>query len=168
MMSLHRSMHSSQMNTDGPAISLRTSCWFLPQKEQCKALSSLEPFFSGIGISDQSVRRLAAPRKWRPDRRQPTGRSWEARSTGDSNWRVSALVVSGDQNLVDQPIRYRIFSGHNIVALCIDGDPLYRLSGIARQNLVQTLAQAQDLLGLDLDIRGLPLSTARRLVDHDA
>ena len=34
MMSLHSSMHSSQMNTDGPAISLRTSCWLLPQNEQ--------------------------------------------------------------------------------------------------------------------------------------
>jgi hypothetical protein len=34
MMSLQRSMHSSQMNTDGPAMSLRTSCWLLPQKEQ--------------------------------------------------------------------------------------------------------------------------------------
>jgi hypothetical protein len=34
MMSLHSSMHSSQMNTDGPAISFRTSCWLLPQKEQ--------------------------------------------------------------------------------------------------------------------------------------
>ncbi len=34
MMSLQRSMHSSQMNTDGPAMSFRTSCWLLPQKEQ--------------------------------------------------------------------------------------------------------------------------------------
>ena len=34
MMSLQSSMHSSQMNTDGPAISLRTSCWLLPQNEQ--------------------------------------------------------------------------------------------------------------------------------------
>ena len=34
MMSLHSSMHSSQMNTDGPAMSLRTSCWLLPQNEQ--------------------------------------------------------------------------------------------------------------------------------------
>jgi hypothetical protein len=38
MMSLHRSTHSSQMNTDGPAISLRTSCWLLPQKEQYSSL----------------------------------------------------------------------------------------------------------------------------------
>src|SRR5699024_92848 len=34
MMSLHRSTHSSQMYTDGPAISLRTSCSLLLQNEQ--------------------------------------------------------------------------------------------------------------------------------------
>src|SRR5262249_33906192 len=34
MMSMHSSTHSSQMNTVGPAISLRTSCWLLPQHEQ--------------------------------------------------------------------------------------------------------------------------------------
>src|SRR5262249_61112861 len=33
-MSMHSSTHSSQMNTVGPAMSLRTSCWFLPQNEQ--------------------------------------------------------------------------------------------------------------------------------------
>src|SRR5512145_2532202 len=39
MMSLHSSMHSSQMNTEGPAMSLRTSCWLLPQNEQYSSLS---------------------------------------------------------------------------------------------------------------------------------
>src|SRR5262249_29592098 len=34
MMSMHNSTHSSQMNTVGPAMSLRTSCWLLPQNEQ--------------------------------------------------------------------------------------------------------------------------------------
>src|SRR5450755_2539736 len=34
MMSMHSSTHSSQMNTVGPAISLRTSCCDLPQNEQ--------------------------------------------------------------------------------------------------------------------------------------
>jgi hypothetical protein len=34
MMSMQSSTHSSQMNTVGPAISLRTSCWLLPQNEQ--------------------------------------------------------------------------------------------------------------------------------------
>src|SRR5438132_12658098 len=36
MMSMHSSTHSSQMKTVGPAISLRTSCWLLPQNEQYK------------------------------------------------------------------------------------------------------------------------------------
>src|SRR5207253_9079170 len=36
MMSLQRSMHSSQMYTVGPAISLRTSSWLFPQKEQTR------------------------------------------------------------------------------------------------------------------------------------
>src|SRR5918995_7541803 len=40
MMSLQSSMHSSQMNTEGPAISLRTSCWLFPQKEQYSSLPS--------------------------------------------------------------------------------------------------------------------------------
>src|SRR4029077_18379417 len=34
MTSTHSPTHSSQMKTVGPAISLRTSCWLLPQNEQ--------------------------------------------------------------------------------------------------------------------------------------
>src|SRR3981081_1884482 len=44
MMSLQSSMHSSQINTDGPAMSLRTSCWLLPQKEQYSSFSPEEVF----------------------------------------------------------------------------------------------------------------------------
>src|SRR4051812_25997426 len=44
MMSMQSSTHSSQMKTVGPAISLRTSCWLLPQNEQYKVfLESLVP-----------------------------------------------------------------------------------------------------------------------------
>src|SRR5215468_8981317 len=38
MMSMQSSTHSSQMNTVGPAMSLRTSCWLFPQKEQYSVL----------------------------------------------------------------------------------------------------------------------------------
>ena len=37
-----------------------------------------------------------------------------------------------------------------------------------RENIVADLAQAQDLLRLDLDIGRLSLCTAERLMDHDA
>src|SRR3954463_10424948 len=57
MMSLQSSMHSSQMNTDGPAMSLRTSCWLLPQNEQYSSFSPEELFsdmnccsFSLLGV----------------------------------------------------------------------------------------------------------------------
>src|SRR5690606_11750446 len=43
MMSLHRSMHSSQMNTEGPAMSFLTSCWLLPQNEQYSNLPLSSP-----------------------------------------------------------------------------------------------------------------------------
>src|SRR5437773_11233095 len=39
MISMQSSTHSSQMNTDGPAMSFLTSCWLLPQKEQYRSLS---------------------------------------------------------------------------------------------------------------------------------
>src|SRR5471032_1036833 len=43
-MSMQSSTHSSQMNTVGPAINLRTSCWLLPQNEQYSVfLESLVP-----------------------------------------------------------------------------------------------------------------------------
>ena len=38
MMSRQSSTHSSQMNTVGPAMSLRTWCWLLPQNEQYRVL----------------------------------------------------------------------------------------------------------------------------------
>src|ERR1700731_3726914 len=44
MMSMHSSTHSSQMNTVEPAMSLRTSCWLLPQNVQWSVfLESLPP-----------------------------------------------------------------------------------------------------------------------------
>ena len=49
MMSLHSSMHSSQMKTDGPAMSFLTSCWLLPQNEQYSVFLAGGAFFVGHG-----------------------------------------------------------------------------------------------------------------------
>src|SRR5215472_16954957 len=57
MMSMQSSTHSSQMKTVGPAISLRTSCWLLPQNEQYSVfLESLVPTL----LIQFSVRRSAS------------------------------------------------------------------------------------------------------------
>ena len=54
MISLHRSMHSSQMYTPGPAISLRTCFCDLPQNaalQQLPCLPELGHGTSSLGIS---------------------------------------------------------------------------------------------------------------------
>src|SRR5574343_1840293 len=70
MMSLHSSMHSSQMKTDGPAISFFTACWLFPQNEQYSTFSLEEPFLSGMGaalengrVNDKGIKRAPFPGK---------------------------------------------------------------------------------------------------------
>src|SRR3989441_8974491 len=41
------------------------------------------------------------------------------------------------------------------------------LAGVVGQDAVQLLAHPEDLLGLDVDVGGLPLHAAQRLVEHD-
>src|SRR4051794_12004557 len=54
MMSMHSSTHSSQMNTVGPAINLRTSCWDLPQNEQYSVFLLVSPVEDSLDISRSS------------------------------------------------------------------------------------------------------------------
>ena len=51
IISLHNSTHSSQIKTDGPAISFRTSCWLLPQKEQYSSFPESSPLPPSSDIS---------------------------------------------------------------------------------------------------------------------
>src|SRR6516165_11799559 len=52
-MSMHSSTHSSQINTVGPAMSLRTSCWLLPQNVQ----------YSGFLVSPLLTLFISEPRQ---------------------------------------------------------------------------------------------------------
>src|SRR6516164_402791 len=52
-MSMHNSTHSSQMKTVGPAMSLRTSCWLLPQNVQ----------WSGFLVSPLLTLSISEPRQ---------------------------------------------------------------------------------------------------------
>src|SRR5450755_949854 len=73
MISMHSSTHSSQMNTVGPAISLRTSCWLFPQKEQYRVLllSPLAAFVIVASHSCEGAGRNRTPRVARRSRRRP-------------------------------------------------------------------------------------------------
>src|SRR6185503_4381900 len=54
MMSMQSSTHSSQMNTVGPAINLRTSCCDFPQNEQYSVFLLVSPVDDSLDIRHSS------------------------------------------------------------------------------------------------------------------
>src|ERR1041385_5713880 len=131
MISLHRSMHSSQMYTPGPAISFFTCFWLFPQKEH----------FSRSPPSPH----LATDS---PPRPCPAG---SAHSGGRGH--RSELPVG--EYLVDDAVFLALLGAHDEVAVRVLVDPLDRLAGGGGADLLQERPHAQDLLGLDLDVDGL-------------
>src|SRR2546423_13682863 len=59
MISMHSPTHSSQINTVGPAMSLRSSCWLLPQNVQRSGFLVSPPLTLLISDPGQDTR---APR----------------------------------------------------------------------------------------------------------
>src|SRR5438132_12552948 len=148
MISLQRSMHSSQMYTPGPAMSFFTCFWDLPQKEHFSRSES--PNFAIV---------LPSPG---PDYRTPI-----LRASGRRGSKLR-LQFPRREHLVDDSVLLALLRGHDEVAI---GALLHLLDGLARvlgEDLVEQLAVAEDLLGLDLDVDRLTLRAAVRLVDQDA
>src|SRR4029453_17410707 len=143
MMSLQSSMHSSQMYTVGPAMSLRTSFWLLPQNEHF----SVPP-----PSRDRAPPRLPLP----PGRRHGWGIRHRPRGR-----------LGGD-DLVDDLVLLGLLRGHEEVAVGVALDLLHALAGVVNQDAVQLLPHAEDLPGLDVDVRRLTLHASQRLVNHDA
>src|SRR5687768_7619529 len=146
MMSLHSSTHSSQMNTLGPAISLRTSCWLFPQNEQYRILllSPVRP-----GRSSVIPRYLLQPRV-RPENstgapiaRGPAGRDGKAvsartiRRVRTVSRRLDGLFRTPLEHFVDQAVLARGFGALEVVAFGVAGDGVQRLSGVLGQDLVE-------------------------------
>src|SRR5258705_7319534 len=102
MISLHRSMHSSQMYTPGPAISFFTCFWLFPQNEHFSR-SPPSPNF--------------ATRRSSPDFPASAG------SLGHRHRRE--LTIRDD--LVDEAVGLRLFRAHDEVAVGVLADPLHRL-----------------------------------------
>src|SRR5437588_12610248 len=155
MISLQRSMHSSQMYTPGPAMSFFTCFWDLPQNEHFRRSES--PNFAISRLPDPPnhvAGRLAA----RP--RVPILRASRRRG---SKFRLS---FSRGDDLVDEPVFLGLLGRHDEIAVRVVRDLLEGLAGVLGEDLVQERAVAQDLLGLDLDVHGLALRPAVRLVDE--
>src|SRR4029079_7771810 len=71
------------------------------------------------------------------------------------------------QHFIDQPVGQRLVRRQEIVPLGVLLDLSDRLAGVLGQQAIQPLAQAQDVLGMDRNIRCLALDAAQRLVDQD-
>ena len=53
-----------------------------------------------------------------------------------------------------------------VIPVGVAGDLLDVLAGVAGEDGVERVAELQHLLGVDIDVRGLTLEPAQRLVDH--
>src|SRR5437773_1197114 len=73
----------------------------------------------------------------------------------------------GQDDVVDEPVLLRSLGGQEVVTLGVLRHLLHLLSCVTRKDLVQLLARAKDLLGVDLDVSRLALHSSPRLVDED-
>ena len=71
-------------------------------------------------------------------------------------------------HLVDNAPLHRHFAGQKVVALERVLDLLELLAGVLHVDLVETLLEIQDLLGMKHDVGRLALEAAGRLMQHDA
>ena len=74
------------------------------------------------------------------------------------------------EDIVDQAVLLCLLRGHIVVALGVAGDDVQRLAGVLAEQRVHLLADAHDVVGVDLDVGSLAgdtLPTDKRLVDQD-
>src|SRR5258708_27863642 len=135
MMSLQTSTHSSQMNTVGPAISLRTSFWSLLQKEQRR--TSVSPLFFIVAGGC-----CATP---------PRPPAHFARVNRASLAARCSSFPPG-AHLVEDAVGLRLFRVHDEVPVGVGDDLLERLLGVEGEDLVQAVLDAGDLRVLDRDV----------------
>src|SRR6185503_3447295 len=88
------------------------------------------------------------------------------RSESSSLGLLIFLIPEGLDHFVHQPVFRRLLRRHEEVPQRVLLDALDGLARVLRQDLLQGLLVALDLLGLDLDVERRPHGTTPRLVDH--
>ena len=93
-----------------------------------------------------------------------------------SRRRKHRLMLAGGHRLemparyhpIDQAVFQRVLRLQNVIAVYIAGDLIHRLSRRISKNLVERLPHAEDLPGIDIDVRGLAAEPAHgRLVNQN-
>src|SRR5262245_57930090 len=120
MISLQRSMHSSQMYTPGPAINFLTCFWLFPQKEHFSRSPPSPNFATGSPL-------------WSPGSQPSSARAFGRRYR-------SQLPVGDD--LVDHAVVLGLLAAHDEVAVGVLRDTVERLPGVMGKDLVEQLTHA--------------------------
>src|SRR4249919_1554439 len=146
MISLQRSMHSSQMYTPGPAMSFLTCFWLFPQNEHLRRSPPSPNFATSSPPGVFPV--LDASRS------AHTGRYTDC----------GELTIR--DHLVDDAVFLRFVRTHDEVAVGIARHLLDGLARVVRQDLVERFPHACDLFGLNLNVDSLALGATVWLVDQ--
>src|SRR5580658_8464208 len=142
MMSLQSSTHSSQTNTEGPAMSLRTSCWLLPQNEQYSSLpSSLRPRGSSLIGWHPLIALYSVYIAWgRPPVQRPASLAracyFAFLSDGSRLDRRRCQLQPFFEDSVDQTVGNGILAIHKVVPIGVGFDLLHRLPGVLGIDLI--------------------------------
>src|SRR5208282_4090627 len=139
MMSLQRSMHSSQMYTPGPAMSFLTCFCDLPQKEHLTS-----------SLDSQNFAMLAPS--------VLLGYAGGHRHTGK---------LAGRYHFVNDAVLLSFRRAHNEVPVRVRGHLLGGLARVQGDHLVEQVTHPDDLLGLDLDVCRLTGGSTIGLVEQD-
>src|SRR4029077_15992735 len=170
IISWHRLMHSSQMYTPWPAISLRTCSWLLPQKLQ--RYGTLGPFAPLVDVTRAvlvplriAVRGSSLGRRRSVARRIVPARAVvrRGRRPADLAQRIPGVGV----HRVDDAIVPRLLGRHEIVPVRVAPDLFDRLAGVVGEDLMEPLVEGFQLLDLDEHVGRVATEAARALVDHD-
>src|SRR5258708_7874213 len=147
MISLQRSMHSSQMYTPGPAMSFLTCFWLLPQNEHLsrsppspmratgtdpfsqqsnRAMEtySPDPVFDGTVPGDQTLRSTTRCDYAGGERRTPLTAPSKPRTRSDPG---RDRRLEGLQHVIDQPVLHGLLRGQELVPFDVTGDLRDRL-----------------------------------------
>src|SRR6476659_6421744 len=164
MISLHRSMHSSQMYTPGPAMSFLTCFWLFPQKEHLSR-SPPSPIRATGGHPPVQYRHCGKPLDGTPSLPR-TGAGHEELDVGSAGDGRGAL--EGLEHVVDQAVLDRLLGGQDLVTLDVVADLLDAATAVVADHLLEQLTHPEDLVGLDLDVGGLAeRALGVGLVDED-
>src|SRR6478736_620999 len=166
MISWQRLMHSSQMYTPWPAMSLRTCSWLFPQKEH--RYGTLGPLVLLVVVTcpvPPLFLRLLRLRLVHV-RRVRDRRTLAADASGVMGLRDQGTALRRVDR-VDDAIVLGVTGSHEVVPVGVLDHLVERLPGVAREDLVVRVHQVLPFLHLDHGVRGVAAEATGALVDHD-